>query len=74
MAKTKSNIEFRRININIPLNLIERVKEYADNLGINITSAYIVLLNQALDQKDTMNYLPLFKTIYEETKKGEDNK
>lgn len=58
MAKEKSKISMSRININAPTSLVNRVKEYADNLGINTTSAYIVLLNQALDQKDTMNNLP----------------
>jgi len=73
MAKQKSNIEFKRVNINMPLTLHERIKEYADNLGINITSASIVLLNQALDHKDTIEYLPMIKMLYEESKK-ENNK
>lgn len=61
---TKNNkIELRRVSINLPSNLVDRVKEYGDSLGINTTSAYIVLLNQALDQKDTMNYLPLLPQL-----------
>lgn len=67
MAK-KNNTELIRVNINIPSNVVSRVKEYAENLGINTTSAYIVLLNQALDQKDIMNNLPLMFTMMNDLK------
>lgn len=68
MAKTKSNIEFTRVNINVPNNLIERVKKYAESIGINTTSAYIVLLNNALDQKDTLTNLPEIVNLMNEIK------
>lgn len=68
MAKTKSTIEFTRVNINVPNNLIERVKQYAENIGINTTSAYIVLLNNALDQKDTLTNLPEIVNLMNEIK------
>lgn len=68
MAKQK-NTELKRVNINLPLSTIEKVKDYADSLGINTTSAYIVLLNQALDQKDIMNNLPLMFTMVNELQK-----
>lgn len=68
MAKPK-NTELKRVNINLPLSTIEKVKDYADSLGINTTSAYIVLLNQALDQKDIMNNLPLMFTMINELQK-----
>lgn len=58
MAKTKTTVELCRVNINLPVHIVNRVKEYADNLGINTTSAYIVLLNQALDEKSAMSFLP----------------
>lgn len=45
--KTK-NTELKRISINLPSIIFERVKEYANKMGINTTSAYIVLLNYAL--------------------------
>ena len=46
----------------MPENIVEQVKDYADELGINVTSAYTVLLNQALSQRDILNNLPeLFK-------------
>lgn len=68
MAKQK-NTELKRVNINLPLSTIEKVKDYADSLGINTTSAYIVLLNQALEQKDIMNNLPLMFTMVNELQK-----
>ena len=43
----KNTTELVRVNINIPVNVVFRVKEYAESLGINVTSAYIVLLNQS---------------------------
>lgn len=66
MAKTKSKIEFTRVNINLPTDLVERVKDYSEKIGINTTSGYIVLLNQALDQKQTMNNLPQLMQLYDD--------
>ena len=67
MAKIK-NSELTRVSINLPLNIVEKVKSYADSLGINTTSAYIVLLNQALEQKDIMNNLPIMFSMFNEIK------
>lgn len=73
MAKTRSNTEIKRVNINLPVHIIDGVKDYADTLGINTTSAYIVLLNQALQQKDLMNKLPIFMSVLDEVKKLQVN-
>ena len=69
MTKTKGNIELKRVNINLPANIVDKVKEYAETLGINTTSAYIVLLNQALEQKDMLKQMPLMISMYNEIKK-----
>lgn len=61
--------EMQRVNINLPVHIVEKVKNYADTLGINYTSAYIVLLNQALEQKDTIGNLPTLVSMFEELKK-----
>lgn len=63
MAK-KSNLDLKRVNINLPNNLVERVKEYAEDLGINTTSAYIFLLNQALNQNSQIQSLPVMIDMY----------
>lgn len=57
MAKSNSNLV--RVNMNLPKNTVDKVKEYADSIGVNITNAYIFLLNQALEQKSAMAQLPL---------------
>ncbi len=46
----KKNVELKRVNINLPLSLVNRIKDFSISFGLNITSAYIVLLNQALEQ------------------------
>lgn len=45
MAK---KIELSRVNMNLPLPLVEKVKDYAKEMGLNVTSAYIILLNCGL--------------------------
>ncbi len=62
MAK-KKNVELERVSINLPSSIVEKVKKFGDNLGINTTSAYIVLLNQALEQKDMLNQLPRIMSV-----------
>ena len=42
------------------------MNDYANSLGINVTSAYIVLLNQALDQKEALKQMPLLQTLLTE--------
>ena len=72
----ENKIELVRVNMNLPNSLVERVKDYANKVGINTTSAYIVLLNQALDQKESIESLPIIFKAYEEFKKmniKEDN-
>ena len=74
MAKEKSKVEFTRVNINLPNNLISRVKKYGDSFGINTTSAYIILLNNALDEKDTLTKIPEAIAVMNELKTMENNK
>ncbi len=56
---SKNKIELKRVNMNLPSDLVQRVVEYGESKGLNTTSAYIVLLNQALDQKETIDSLPI---------------
>ena len=71
MAMKKSNIDLKRVNMNLPSNLVDRVVAYGDELGINTTSAYIVLLNQALDQKTTLQSLPQIYDLMTQLKRLE---
>lgn len=59
MTSKKNKVDLKRVNINLPTSLIQRVTEYGIENGLNTTSAYIVLLNQALDQKETIKNLPI---------------
>lgn len=51
-------METVRVNINIPKKLADRVLNYAKEMGLNKTSAYIVLLNQVLTQIEMQNNVP----------------
>lgn len=73
MATYNKKIELKRVNINLPSNLVQRVEDYALSLGVNSTNAYIFLLNQALDYKDTMSNLPLLMDVINNLKVIEEN-
>lgn len=73
MTKNNSKVELVRVGMNLPVQIVNQVKEYADSLGLTVTSAYIVLLNQALQQKDMVDNLPLMVTVLNELKKLEGN-
>lgn len=50
MAKTKSNVELTRVNLNLPKQLVEGVKIFAKEIGLPVTSAYIILLKSGLNK------------------------
>lgn len=50
--------DITRVNMNLPTQIVIRVKEYAEELGLPITQAYTVLINMALQQKDVISYMP----------------
>ena len=52
-------MELIRVSFNAPKKLAERVESYAKDLGLNKTSGYIVLLNQALTQVDMQKSVPV---------------
>lgn len=63
--------ELRRINTNIPVDMLELIDEYAEKLYINRTSAMLVLMNIGLDQAKVISTMDsLVKMIgKEQTKK-----
>lgn len=61
---SKNKIELKRVNMNLPSDLVQRVAEYGESKGLNTTSAYIVLLNQAFDYIDILSSLPTILSIY----------
>ncbi len=65
--------ELRRVNFNIPSSLYDKVKNYADSLGLPMTYAYIVLLNSAMEQKDALSQMPtLIEMVSEKMKKDKE--
>ena len=58
--------DITRVNMNLPTQMVNKVKEYAEELGVPITQAYTVLINMALEQKDMIKLMPsLMKGITE---------
>ena len=60
----KNKVELKRVNMNLPSDLVQRVIDYGESKGLNTTSAYIVLLNQAFDYIDILGSLPTILAIY----------
>ena len=60
--------EVRRININVPVETLERIDNYADTMSINRTSAILVLISQAMDSQKAMSDLGELLRVYQEEK------
>ena len=58
--------EVKRININVPVETLERIDTYADNMSINRTSAILVLLSQAMNSQKAMSDLGELLKLYQE--------
>ncbi len=58
MANKKTQM-LERVSINLPVSIVKKVRKYAEEMGLNTTSAYIVLLSQALRQNDAFTQFPL---------------
>lgn len=72
MANKKTQM-LERVSINLPVSIVKKVRKYAEEMGLNTTSAYIVLLGQALRQNDAFTQLPTLLSVIEEAKKITDN-
>lgn len=72
MATKKSKVELRRVNMNLPAELVAKVVDYGEKNGLNTTSAYIVLLNQALNQVTTLEKLPAMLELFNQVKSLQD--
>ena len=48
MASKKSKVELKRININLPIDLVENIEKFSVINGINMTTSYIILLRYSL--------------------------
>lgn len=62
--------ELKRLNTNMPVELVSRVDEYADKLSINRSAAINVLVSLALDSQEAVGTLgDVMKVIREEQAK-----
>lgn len=62
--------DLTRMTVSLPTELVKRVDDYAENMGIKRTSATAVLLTMALDSQKAMTDLgELLKLVQEEQRK-----
>lgn len=73
MTENKKKTRLVRIAMNFPEPLLNQVKEYADSLGVNMTNAFIFLVNQALQQKDIFKNFPIMISMLNELKQMENS-
>lgn len=65
MAKAGTN----KLIMNIPVDLLEKVDEYAESMNVNRTSAVCVLLSQALESRKAMADLSALVAMAQNEKK-----
>lgn len=71
MAKTKVVYELTRVNYRLPSKLVERVKQYSNDLGVPMTQGVVLLLTKALDNENILEQLPMLLELYKEFKSKE---
>lgn len=49
--------ELKRLNMNMPAELLQKVDEFADQMALNRTSAITVLVSTALEQKNSFSMM-----------------
>ena len=58
--------ELKRLNVNMTVELLEQVDDYADKMNINRSAALNMLVSTALEQKNVMGMMDnLLKEINE---------
>lgn len=70
MANLGVDFETTRVNYNLPTKLVNRVKEYAREMGVPITYGVVLLLNKGLDSEKTLNAMTKINEMYEDYKSG----
>ena len=71
MAKSKTDYELTRVNYYLPSKLVERVKQYSNELGVPMTQGVVLLLTKALDNENILEQLPMLLELYKEFKSKE---
>lgn len=60
--------DITRVNMNLPTQMVSKVREYAEELGLPVTQAYTVLLNKALDYDEMVKTMPLLIKTFNDVK------
>lgn len=63
-----AKVETSRMVMNIPVDLLSQLDEYASKMNINRTSAVCVLLSQSLRSQKAMTDLGELLRVYQEEK------
>lgn len=66
--------ELKRLNTNMPVELVDRIDAYAEKMCINRSSAINVLCSLALDQQSGLKTLEDLMTAYKSEKNILENK
>lgn len=67
----RSKLDTEKITVNLSRVLMEQVREYADTMGINVTSAISVLMGTALNERRAIDGIQKFMEVYEAEKAKE---
>lgn len=67
-----AKVETSRMVMNIPVDLLSQLDEYASKMNINRTSAVCVLLSQSLSSQKAMTDLGELLRVYQEEQKKTD--
>lgn len=62
--------ELKRLNTNMPVELVARIDEYAENMNVNRTAAINMLVSTALEQKKAMSMMDEMLTKLTELEKA----
>ena len=60
--------DLKRINLNLSVDLLEQIDNYASRIGVTRSSAVSILVSQTLEQQRTMTDLAKLVKMYEEEK------
>lgn len=58
--------ELRRVGLNLPVDLVAKIDDYADSLSLNRTTAMTVLLSTSLQQNDAILKIGDLLKVYNE--------
>lgn len=64
----------RKIAINFPNEILEKLEDIAELKGVTRTQMIIMACSNYIDQRETFEYLPKLLTIAQEEKEKQDKK